>query len=125
MFYQKAEEHVNGLDDDGQVIASIIFGVSKRPLNLGSPLHYLQLHFKHAREQIGGIKTDMNTPCALQLAFKVARVVRSERVSVRGISSTFQQGAAEILGDDFTHLPIDENEGRWGISQRSLEQTKK
>jgi hypothetical protein len=67
LFYQKAEEHVNGLDDDGQVIASIIFGVSKRPLNLGSPLHYLQLHFKHAREQIGGSKTDMNTPLFLEI----------------------------------------------------------
>ena len=91
------------------MIASIVYGVRKRSILPGSPLHYLQLHFKHAREQIGGSKTDMHTPCALQLAYKVARVVRSERVSVRGISSTFQQVAFELFGKENSHLPIDEN----------------
>ena len=34
------------------------------------------------------------------------------------------QISQEVLGDEFTKLPPDENEGRWGISQQALQMLK-
>ena len=67
------------------MIRSIINGVVKRCMFVGSTIHQLHLFFKHWREMSVGGKGDMNAPNHLQLAYKAAAVLRSDqRVSKSG-----------------------------------------
>ena len=127
-FFDKAEEETNGVDENGEIIRTIVNGVVKRCLFIGSTIHQLHLFYHHWRQMSVGCKVDMNAPNHIQLAYKVAAILRSDqRVSKSGpCNSIYQAIINELFGGSpeakgwWSKLIPQEHEGRWGVSQLAL-----
>jgi hypothetical protein len=127
-FFKLTEQDANGVDGNGETIGTIINGVVKRLLFVGSPMHQLHLFFEHWRAASVGGKTDMNDANHLQMVYKFGAVVRSDqRISKSGsCNSLYQAIINEVFGGHaqakgwWSIIVAQEHEGRWGVSQNAL-----
>ena len=127
-FYDLTEKDANGVDANGEVVRTIVNGVVKRLLFVGSPIHQLHLFFKHWREASVGGKTDMHDPNHLQMVYKFGAILRSDqRISKSGsCNSLYQAIMNEVFGGHpkakgwWSTIVAQEHEGRWGVSQEAL-----
>jgi hypothetical protein len=122
-FVSGAEEAANGLDDLGEVIRTLVNGVRKRAIVIGSPVHQNHLHMGHFRKSSVGGKEDMDTANHLQMAFKWAAIMESDQVvSTKGASSFYIAALNDHWGGrgPWSKKLRKDHEGRWGVSQAVL-----
>jgi len=127
-FFDLTERDANGVDENGEVVRTIVNGVVKRLLFVGSPIHQLHLFFQHWRAASVGGKTDMHDPNHLQMVYKFGAILRSDqRISKSGsCNSLYQAIMNEVFGGHpkakgwWSAIVAQEHEGRWGVSQEAL-----
>ena len=127
-FFKLTEEDANGVDNNGETIGTIVNGVVKRLLFVGSPIHQLHLFFQHWRAASVSGKTDMHDPNHLQMVYKFGAILRSDqRVSKSGsCNSLYQAIMNEVYGGHpqakgwWSAIVTQEHEGRWGVFQKAL-----